>query len=72
MEKFESVFEYASAPGRVLKKILSANSSRNERCSEVGVHEQTDLYELWTIHFITRKFFFDAVENGPIEVAPIV
>ena len=72
MEKFESVFEYASAPGRVLKKILSANSSRNERCSEVGVHEQTDLVELWTIHFSARNFFFDGVENGPIEVAPIV
>merc|ERR1712224_851026 len=40
-----------------------------ERISEVGISEQADLVELFTIHYIPRTVFVDAAENEPFKLS---
>ena len=47
--------------------------TKSERYSTFGMHEQTDLIELWTIHCTTRNIsliFLHTSENGHFKPAP--
>ena len=45
--------------------------TRRERISGFGEHEQTDLLQSSTIHFVSRHLFIDTVENQAVQVAPL-
>ena len=36
------------------------------------MHEQTDPFELCTMHYMTQNVVVDTAEKGPFKVAPLV
>ena len=55
----------------ILSTSLSRQGNEIQNLDAFGLHQQTDLVELWMIYYPARNVFLEKTENGPFEVVAL-